>query len=292
MRGNWRRVLLAAVAAGALCLLAACTQAQEPESGQPDDGQELTQAEPGDDAVSLLAEWFNDDWREDFPPQQPDGENLVYGDLVHKENITMQVEGSDFSVAELQRIIRDYLELYGSLWLEASAQQPDASAAITGFQVTGEPQIIFMTPTGEVPVIFECRMDYALAGVKSDSPIYAGSGREDYPEAGWYSPTANALFQIDGQGVLTYLTGFTDSWFGVGKQGVIPIGAINEAHALYQQDDAAAPQIVSEKWSIVEEAWERCVYRGEAVLLEDGAPVTINCDYVFEQGKLVDFDYF
>ena len=59
-----------------------------------------------------------------------------------------------------------------------------------------------------------------------------------------------------------------------------------------ERADAARPQIISEKWSIVEEAWERCVYRAEVVRLEDGVPVTINCDYVFEEGKLVDFDYF
>ena len=63
---------------------------------------------------------------------------------------------------------------------------------------------------------------------------------------------------------------------------------------LYMKEraDSARPQIISEKWSIVEEAWERCVYRAEVVQLEGGAPVTINCDYVFEEGKLVEFDYF
>ena len=51
-----------------------------------------------------------------------------------KKDITMQVEGSNFTVADYQRIIREYLELYGNLWLEASAQQPDDAVAITGFQ--------------------------------------------------------------------------------------------------------------------------------------------------------------
>ena len=185
------------------------------------------------------------------------------------------------------------------------------------------------------------------------------------------SPTSNALFQIDSNNTLYYLTGFTDSWFAGGKMGLIPIGRINDARRLYgwytdtkpnlgdetvtingvtyrhveevyqtwedkmtatyrtafdqfttdieaslpediaakllatdtfidvegeiymkERADAARPQIISEKWSIVEEAWERCVYRAEVVRLEDGVPVTINCDYVFEEGKLVDFDYF
>ena len=91
-------------------------------------------------------------------------------------------------------------------------------------------------------------------------------------------------------GRANYLTGFTDSLVWHWQKRVIPIGAINEARSLYQQEhDAARPQIISEKWSIVEEAWERCVYRAEVVRLEDGVPVTINCDYVFEEGKLVDF---
>ena len=76
-------------------------------------------------------------------------------------------------------------------------------------------------------------MDYALEGVKDDSPIYAGSGERNYPEEGWYRPTSNGLFQIDSNNTLSYLIGFTDSWFGIGKQGVIPIGAINEARSLY-----------------------------------------------------------
>ena len=228
-----------------------------------------------------------------------------------------------------------------------------------------------MTPTGEVPAIFECRMDYALVPKNSLHAFLIGSGKEDYPEAGWYSPRANALFQIDSNNTLYYLTGFTDSWFAGGKMGLIPIGRINDARRLYgwytdtkpnlgdetvtingvtyrhveevyqtwedkmtatyrtafdqfttdieaslpediaakllatdtfidvegeiymkERADAARPQIISEKWSIVEEAWERCVYRAEVVRLEDGVPVTINCDYVFEEGKLVDFDYF
>ena len=303
MRGIWRRLLLAVAAAGLLCLLAACNQAQVPESVQPDDGQEAVQAEDQDRQEESLqpieeqpvstGEWFNDDWRDAFPPQRHDGPNMVYGDLVHKEDITMQVEGSNFTVADYQRIIRDYLELYGSLWLEASAQQPDNTVAITGFQVVKDAEIVCMTPTGEVPAIFECRTDYALEGVKVNSPIYAGSGERNYPEEGWYRPTSNGLFQIDSNNTLSYLIGFTDSWFGIGKQGVIPIGAINEARSLYQQEyDAPRPQIISEKWSIVEEAWERCVYRAEVVQLEGSTPVTINCDYVFEEGKLVDFDYF
>ena len=297
----WRKILLAVAAAGMLCLLASCNQAQVPEIVQSDDGQEVNQSDeqdqqeisqtPLEEEPVSTGEWFNDDWRDNLP--SPDNQAYVVGDFVYKKYITMQVEGSNFTVADYQRIIRDYLDLYGSLWLEASAQHPDDEEAITGFQVIKDPEIVFMTHTGEVPAIFECRMYYALEGVKVDSPIYAGSGKEDYPETGWYSPTSHALFQIDEQGVLTYLTGFTDSWFGIGKKGVIPIGAINEARSLYQQEhDAARPQIISEKWSIVEEAWERCVYRAEVVRLEDGVPVTINCDYVFEEGKLVDFDYF
>lgn len=303
MLKRWLNVLLIAAATALLGLLAACNQAQVPGSVQLNDGQEAVQADdqdrqevtqtPIDEEPVSTGAWFNDDWRDDFPPQRHDGPNMVYGDLVHKEDITMQVEGSNFTVADYQRIIREYLDLYGSLWLEASAQYPDDSVAITGFQVIDEPQIIFMTPTGEVPAIFECRMYYSLEGVNVDSPIYAGSGMEDYPEEGWYSPTSNALFQVDSNNTLSYLTGFTDSWFGIGKQGVIPIGAINEARSLYQQEhDAAWSQIVSEEWGIVEEAWERCVYRAEIVRMEGGAPVTINCDYVFEEGKLVDFDYF
>ena len=301
MRGSWRRLLLAVVAAGLLCLLAACNQAQVPESVQPDDGQEAVQADdldrqeatqpPIEEQPVSTGEWFNDDWRDDLP--SPDNQSYAVGDFVVKEDITMQVEGSNFTVADYQRIIRDYLELYGSLWLEASAQQPDNTVAITGFQVTGEPQIIFMTPTGEVPAIFECRMDYALEGVKDDSPIYAGSGERNYPEAGWYRPASNGLFQIDSNNTLTYLIGFTDSWFGIGKQGVIPIGAINEARSLYQQEhDAPRPQIISEKWSIVEEAWERCVYRAEVVQLLDGQQSTHTYDYVFANGRLVEFAYF
>ena len=377
----WRKILLAVAAAGMLCLLTACNQAQVPESVQPDDRQEVNQSyeqdqqeisqTPLEEEPVSTGEWFNDDWRDDFPPQRHDGPNMVYGDLVHKEDITMQVEGSNFTVADYQRIIRDYLDLYGSLWLKASAQQPDDAVAITGFQVVKDPEIVFMTPTGEVPAIFECRMYYALEGVKVDSPIYAGSGKEDYPETDWYSPRANALFQIDSNNTLYYLTGFTDSWFAGGKMGLIPIGRINDARRLYgwytdtkpnlgdetvtingvtyrhveevyqtwedkmtatyrtafdqfttdieaslpediaakllatdtfidvegeiymkERADAARPQIIGEKWSIVEEAWERCVYRAEVVRLEDGVPVTINCDYVFEEGKLVDFDYF
>ena len=46
----------------------------------------------------------------------------------------MQVEGSNFTVADYQRIIREYLDLYGSLWLEASAQQPDDAVAIIGLR--------------------------------------------------------------------------------------------------------------------------------------------------------------
>ena len=299
----WRKILWAVVAGGLFCLLGACNQAQVPAIVQSDDGQEVNQSyEQVQQEISqtLLeeepvstGEWFNDDWRDDFPPQRHDGPNMVYGDLVHKEDITMQVEGSNFTVADYQRIIRDYLDLYGSLWLKASAQQPDDAVAITGFQVVKDPEIVFMTPTGEVPAIFECRMYYALEGVKVDSPIYAGSGKEDYPETDWYSPTSHALFQIDEQGVLTYLTGFTDSWFGIGKKGVIPIGAINEARSLYQQEhDAARPQIISEKWSIVEEAWERCVYRAEVVQLLDGQESTHTYDYIFAKGQLVEFDYF
>ena len=298
---RWQRALLVIVAGGLFCLLGACNQAQVPEIVQSDDGQEVNQSyeqdqqeisqTPLEEEPVSTGEWFNDDWRDNLP--SPDNQAYVVGDFVYKKDITMQVEGSNFTVADYQRIIREYLELYGSLWLEASAQQPDDAVAITGFQVIKDPEIVFMTPTGEVPAIFECRMYYALEGVKVDSPIYAGSGKEDYPETDWYSPTSHALFQIDEQGVLTYLTGFTDSWFGIGKKGVIPIGAINEARSLYQQEhDAARPQIISEKWSIVEESWERCVYRAEVVRLEDGVPVTINCDYVFEEGKLVDFDYF
>ena len=136
-------------------------------------------------------------------------------------------------------------------------------------------------------------MDYALEGVKDDSPIYAGSGERNYPEAGWYRPTSNGLFQIDSNNTLTYLIGFTDSWFGIGKQGVIPIGAINEARSLYQQEhDAPRPQIISEKWSIAEEAWERCVYRAEVVQLLDGQQSTHTYDYVFANGRLVEFAYF
>ena len=298
---RWQRALLVIVAGGLFCLLGACNQAQVPEIVQSDDGQEVNQSyeqdqqeisqTPLEEEPVSTGEWFNDDWRDNLP--SPDNQAYVVGDFVHKEDITMQVEGSNFTVADYQRIIREYLELYGSLWLEASAQHPDDEEAITDFQVVKDAEIVFMTPTGEVPAIFECRMYYALEGVKVDSPIYAGSGKEDYPETDWYSPTSHALFQIDEQGVLTYLTGFTDSWFGIGKKGVIPIGAINEARSRYQQEhDAARPQIISEKWSIVEEAWERCVYRAEVVRLEDGVPVTINCDYVFEEGKLVDFDYF
>ena len=101
MRGIWRRLLLAVAAAGLLCLLAACNQAQVPESVQPDDGQEAVQAEDQDRQEESLqpieeqpvstGEWFNDDWRDAFPPQRHDGPNMVYGDLVHKEDITMQV---------------------------------------------------------------------------------------------------------------------------------------------------------------------------------------------------------
>ena len=243
MRGSWRRLLLAVVAAGLLCLLAACNQAQVPESVQPDDGQEAVQADdqdrqeesqqPIEEQPVSTGEWFNDDWRDAFPPQRHDGPNMVYGDLVHKEDITMQVEGSNFTVADYQRIIRDYLELYGSLWLEASAQQPDDEKAITGFQVVKDAEIVCMTPTGEVPAIFECRMNYALAPKNSLHAFLIGSGREDYPEAGWYSPTSNGLFQIDSNNTISYLTGFTDSWFGGGKMGLIPIGRINDARRLY-----------------------------------------------------------
>ena len=377
---KWRRKILAAVvAAGLLCLLAACNQAQVSESVQPDDGQEAVQADdldrqeatqpPIEEQPVSTDEWFNDDWRDDLP--SPDNQSYAVGDFVVKKDITMQVEGSNFTVADYQRIIRDYLKLYGSLWLEASAQQPDDEKAITGFQVVKDAEIVCMTPTGEVPAIFECRMNYALAPKNSLHAFLIGSGREDYPEAGWYSPTSNGLFQIDSNNTLSYLTGFTDSWFGGGKMGLIPIGRINDARRLYgwytdikpnlgdetvaingqtyrhvkeiyqtwedkltatyrtafeqfttnvklslpedvaaellatdtfidvdgelymkERADSTRPQIISEKWSIVEEAWERCVYRAEVVRLEGGAPVTINCDYVFEEGKLVEFDYF
>ena len=375
----WRKILLALAAAGMLCLLTACNQAQVPEIVQSDDGQEVNQSyeqdqqeisqTPLEEEPVSTGEWFNDDWRDNLP--SPDNQAYVVGDFVYKKDITMQVEGSNFTVADYQRIIRDYLDLYGSLWLEASAQHPDDEEAITDFQVVKDAEIVCMTPTGEVPAIFECRMDYALVPKNSLHAFLIGSGKEDYPEAGWYSPRANALFQIDSNNTLYYLTGFTDSWFAGGKMGLIPIGRINDARRLYgwytdtkpnlgdetvtingvtyrhveevyqtwedkmtatyrtafdqfttdieaslpediaakllatdtfidvegeiymkERADAARPQIISEKWSIVEETWERCVYRAEVVRLEDGVPVTINCDYVFEEGKLVDFDYF
>lgn len=267
MRGIWRRLLLAVVAAGLLSLLAACNQAQVPESVQTGDGHEAVLSDdqdrheasqpPIDEEPVSTDAWFNDDWRDSFPPQHHDGPNMVYGDLVHKKDITMQVEGSNFTVADYQRIIRDYLELYGNLWLEASAQQPDNTVAITGFQVVKDAEIVCMTPTGEVPAIFECRTDYALEGVKVNSPIYAGSGRENYPEEGWYSPTSNGLFQIDSNNTLSYLTGFTDSWFGGGKMGLIPIGRINDARRLYGWYTDIKPNLGAEKKIINGQTYHR-----------------------------------
>ncbi len=74
----WRKILLALAAAGMLCLLTACNQAQVPEIVQSDDGQEVNQSYEQDQqeiSQTLLeeepvstGEWFNDDWRDDFPP--------------------------------------------------------------------------------------------------------------------------------------------------------------------------------------------------------------------------------
>ena len=136
---------------GLFCLLGACNQAQVPEIVQSDDGQEVNQSyeqdqqeisqTPLEEEPVSTGEWFNDDWRDNLP--SPDNQAYVVGDFVYKKDITMQVEGSNFTVADYQRIIRDYLDLYGSLWLEASAQHPGDEEAITDFQVVKDAAVSY-----------------------------------------------------------------------------------------------------------------------------------------------------
>ena len=364
---KWRRkILVAVVAAGLLCLLAACDRNLDEEPATqlatPSDLQDKLAAEAEAAYNQQMAAEFNDDWRDRL--EQASAINILGG---LGEALEIPVEGSSFTVADYQQLVSNYLQHSGDAWLAASAAESNDQLAISGFEVPLQPDIIYMTPTGELPAIFECRIYYSLDGVSDDSPLYAGGGWLASSETSWLNKSARAIFRVDSTGTLAGLSSGTDSRFQINDAGLIPIGYINAARRLYgwftdntpqlgaetitvdgatyyqviedylieqtdgrpiyddlrsaleyylpkdvadellatdtfidvdgelymkERADSARPQIISEKWSIVEEAWERCVYRAEVVQLLDGQQSTHTYDYVFANGRLVEFAYF
>lgn len=362
----WRKILVAVVAAGLLCLLGACDLNLDEELATqlatPSDLQDKLAAEADAAYNQQLAEEFNDDWRGQW--EQASAINALGG---LGEALEIPVEGSSFTVADYQQMVNNYLQRSGDAWLAASAAEPNDRLAISGFEVPLQPDIIYMTPTGELPAILECRIYYSLNGVSDNSPLYAGGGWLASSETSWLNKSARAVFRVDSTGTLAGLSSGTDSRFKINDAGLIPIGHINAARRLYgwftdnapqlgtetitvdsatyyqviedylieqtdgrpiyddlrsaleyylpediaagllatdtfidvdgeiymkERADSARPQVISEKWSIVEESWERCVYRAEVVQLLDGQQSTHTYDYVFANGQLIEFAYF
>ena len=140
MATKWRKRCLVLLSAAALCLLAACERnmAQQlaelgeqpaPHLVTPSDLREKFIAEAHEAYNQEMAASFNEDWRAELAQMAADhGSNLndYFDDMVNIMDMSVApADGrTDFEVSDYQRIVRDYLKLYGDTWLEESAKRP------------------------------------------------------------------------------------------------------------------------------------------------------------------------